>query len=114
MIEIKLYKHPCYEGIYLARNWHICGGNSETEFYYATEDVMVALESANKKGFESWMHSFLDDEGKTKLKAKITFSKEVDVDGYKGICKKEVVIPVKEFIVAKLIEKEWAEPPKGE
>lgn len=96
-MTIKIYRHKYYKDIYLARNWHICGGSSTTEFYFATKELTRAIADANKNDFESWMHSFLDEEGKTKLTADIKLSKMIEIDGYKGLCQKECKFPVTEF-----------------
>lgn len=106
MIELKLYRHVYHKDIFLIRNWSLCGGCPDTGFYIATKDVMRALIDANKPGFESWMSSFLDENGKTTLKAKITFEKEIEIDGYKGVCRKEVALPVTEFVLVKITESE--------
>ena len=105
-MNLKLYKHKDYDGIYLARNWQYYGGNDDTEFYYATRDVMVALKDANRKDFESWMDSFLDENMKTLLKAKITDVKEIEIDGYTGKITKVLVFPVTDFVLVKLQEAE--------
>lgn len=105
-MKLKVYRHMYFKDIYLARNWCICGGGPTTDFYYATENVMEAVASANKaEDFECWMHRFEDDNGKTKLKAKITLKKEIEVDGYKGLCHKEMEFPVYEFKCIELVEK---------
>lgn len=104
MIKLKLYRHVYHKDIYLARNWSLCGGGAESEFYYATRDVMKALTDANRTDFESWMHRFLDDDKKTQLKAKMKDTKEVNIDGYKGIITKELVFPVKEFALVEIKE----------
>lgn len=105
-MTLKLYKHKYHDGIYLARNWQYCGGCEDTEFYYATRDVMVALKDANRKDFESWMHNFLDENMKTRLKAKITDVKEIEIDGYTGKITKVLVFPVTDFVLVKLQEAE--------
>lgn len=97
MKEFYVYRHKYHKNIYLARNWIYCGGGPETEFYYATKDMITALKDANSPNFLSWTHSFLDKDGKTMLKAKITDSKEVDIDGYTGTITKGLSLPVTEF-----------------
>ena len=97
MKEFYVYRHKYHKNIYLARNWSYCGGNANTEFYYATKDMITALKDANCPNFLSWTHSFLDEDGKTMLKAQITDSKEVDIDGYTGTIAKELSFPVTEF-----------------
>ena len=96
-MEIKVYRHIYHKDVFLARNWHLCGGADTTEFYFATRDVVKAIENASRKGFMSWAHSFLDENGKTKLVAKMKDSKAVEIDGYTGTLVKELVFPVTEF-----------------
>lgn len=111
MIELKLYRHVCNKDIFLARDWDYLriypvqdSNDPDTPFYYATRDVMKALNDANSEGFEDWMHYFKDDHMETTLKAKIIDEKDVDICGYTGRLKKELVFPVKEFELVKLGE----------
>lgn len=104
-MTLKLYRHIYHKNIYLARNWNTVGGSATTDFYYATENLMEALNHANKSDFEHWFYSFLDDNLKTKLKAKITLSKEIEIDGYKGTVRKTMEFPVTEFVLVELEEK---------
>jgi hypothetical protein len=105
-MKIKFYRHFYHKDIYLARNWGIAGGGPTTDFYYATKNFQEAISSANRKeDFEHWFHSFLDDDLKTKLTAKIVLSKEIEIDGYKGICTKTMEFPVHEFELVELVEK---------
>lgn len=104
MLKIKVYRHIYHKNIYLCRNWSFCGGGPSTEFYYASRDLMKAITDANRKGFESWMNSFLDENGKTVLKAKMIDAKEVDLDGYKGKLEKELTFPAVEFELIELCE----------
>lgn len=97
MKKIYVYRHKYHKDIYLARNWHYCVGGPETEFYYATKDMITALKDTNRPDFLSWAHSFLDEDGKTMLKAHITDSKAVDIDGYTGTITKKLPFPVTEF-----------------
>lgn len=90
-MEIKIYRHIYHKDIYLARNWNIVGGSETTEFYYATKDIIKAIDNANRTEFLSWTRSF------PHLVAKIKDSKEVDIDGYKGVLIKELSFPVVEF-----------------
>lgn len=90
-MEIKLYRHICRKDLYLARNWSYCGGGINTPFYYATKDVMQAIQDANKPDFLSWHMSI------SFLTAKITDTKEVAIDGYTGKISKELSFPVSEF-----------------
>lgn len=101
MIKFWVYRHKTEKDIYLARNWNICGGGENTEFYYATNDLNRAIEDANRGGFLSWIKSF---DGK--LKAKITLQKEMDFDGYKGRLSKEIAFKVSDFEPIALVEAE--------
>jgi hypothetical protein len=103
-LKIKLYRHIYHKDIFLSRNWNYCGGDEDTPFYYATRNMRTALVDANEPDFLIWTHRFLDFEGKTKLKAKMTDTKEVDIDGYVGTLKKELVLPVSEFALVELAE----------
>ena len=103
-MEVKVYRHCCQKDIFLARNWHYCGGGATTEFYYATRDYIKAIANAEKEGFCSWMNSFLDEKGKTKLQAKMVEYKEVDIDGFTGTLEKELSFPVREFELVVLRE----------
>ena len=44
-IEIKLYRHKIHKDIYLIRNWSICGGTPETEWFEATKSLKKAIEN---------------------------------------------------------------------
>lgn len=59
--------------------------------------MITALKDTNRPDFLSWTHSFLDKDGKTMLKAHITDSKAVDIDGYTGTITKKLSFPVIEF-----------------
>lgn len=103
-MTIKLFRHKVHKDIFLARNWSYCGGDENTEFYYATKDVFTAVKDANRPVFKKWFSSFLDEDGKTKLKARITDRKTVDIDGYFGTVEKELVFPVVDFELVELTE----------
>ena len=97
-IEIKLYRHKYFEDVYLARNYSYCGGDKDTPFYYGTQDIFEAIRSAQRENFLYW-HNQSDG-----LTAKFTDCKEIDIDGYTGIIKKELCLPVSEFEVVILEE----------
>ena len=103
-ITIKLYRHRHDKTVFLARNWNLCGGSDAAPFYYATKDVMRAILDANRNDFESWMSHFPGKDNKTKLVAKMTDSKTVDFDGYKGTITKELEFRVKDFELVELTE----------
>ncbi len=104
MIGLKLYRHTYHKDIYLARNWQYYGGSDTTPFYYATKNIMTAVIDANKDGFESWMNHFIGNDGKTRLVAKMTDSKEINIDGWCGTVTKEFAFQVKEFELVELTE----------
>ena len=97
-IEIKLYRHKYFDDVYLARNYSYCGGDKDTPFYYGTQDIFEAIRSAQRENFLYW-HNQIDG-----LTAKFTDCKEIDIDGYTGIIKKELCLPVSEFEVVILEE----------
>lgn len=107
-MELKVYRHKRFKDIYLARNWSYCGGNSETPFYFATKEVVRAIQDAFIVGFTSWFNSFLDEDGVTKLTAKIEFEKEVEIDGYTGTLKKTEVFRVTDFECVELTDERKA------
>ena len=96
-MKLKVYRHKRFKDIYLAKNWSYCGGQPDTPFYLATKDVFRAIIDANKENFTSWFNSFLDEDGNTKLTAKIELEKEVEIDGYTGTLKKTEVFRVTDF-----------------
>ncbi len=116
--EIILYRHKIYKDIYLIRNWNICGGTPETEWFGATKSLKKAIEKLwryddktqdyrlgdLKKEIEE--HFFDFEKGKSELKVKITLQKELEFDGYKGTLTKEETYPVSDFEPLILIEKE--------
>ena len=102
MIELYVWRHKVNKEIYLIKNVGMCGGGENSEFYKATRSIIEAIKSANNASgydanFEEWMRSFLDDNGKTRLKARIVDYKEVDFDGYTGRISKELYFPVADF-----------------
>lgn len=106
MSEIKLnvWRHKQHKDIYLVRNTVLCGGNVDSEFYKATRSIITAIKSAEDPNFEGWMGSFIGDDGKTELKARIVDCKDVEIDGYKGTLTKELKLLVKDFEKIQLVE----------
>ena len=106
-IEIKLYRHKTYKDIYLIRNWCICGGSADTEWFEATKSLKKAIE--NVWGFdvksndyylvdlEKEIKSHFFKNGKSELKARITLKKDLEFDGYKGTLTKEEIFAVNDF-----------------
>lgn len=103
--EIVIYRHKTNKDIYLIRNWCICGGGPNTEWFEATKDLHRAIgnsKSGTKTIVEAYdSRAFPDD-----LKAKIIVEKDFDFDGYKGTLKKELVFKVADFEKVTLIIKE--------
>lgn len=97
-IKVVLYRHKFFDDIYLARNWNYCGGSKNTPFYFATQEIVRAINDAQNPKFLEWAHRI---EG---LTAKFTDSKEVNIDGYEGIIKKELSFPVADFHLVELVE----------
>lgn len=103
-IELKLYRHKTYKDIYLIRNWNVCGGCEDTEFFSTTKSIFEAIENCNKRNEKD-----IEIECNDKLrwfpnnKTKTILSKEMDFDGYKGILKKEERLPIADFELIKLI-----------
>lgn len=100
MIELKAYRHKTMKDLYLVRT-SMCGGGPNTEFYKVAENVLDAIRNYNayKDDFMGWYHSFPSN------KAKATFTKEMEFDGYKGTLKKEMWIPVSEFELVTFVER---------
>lgn len=105
-LRLFVFRHKYHKDIYLARNWSICGGGPNTEFYYATKDVITALKDAARSDFISWSRNFPSESGKTALKARIVDCKEVDIDGYKGTITKRLEFSVADFEKISLVEAE--------
>lgn len=99
-MEIKIYRHKTEKDIYLARNWHIVGGGPDTDFYFATKDFFRAIKDANTPEFINWT------KWDWHLKARITLTTDVNIDGYTGTLKKEVSYPVEDFELVTFAERE--------
>lgn len=97
MIKLYVWRHKTNKEFYLIRNWGLCGGSKESDFYKMTTDVVEAIRNANRPNFDEWMDHFLDDNGITRLKAKMIDYKEMEFNGYKGTLQKELCFPVSEF-----------------
>lgn len=103
--EIVIYRHKENKKIYLIRNWSICGGTPDTEWFEATEDIYEAIKNSKlrdrtiEKEFNS--RAFPDE-----LKAKVTIYKDFEFDGFKGNLKKELVFKVSDFEKITLVIKE--------
>ena len=110
-MELKIYRHKIYKDIYLIRNWSFCGGCKDTEFYTTTKSLKSAVDNMFRYNSETkndelatdfmhWAESF-----NNQLKVKISLEKEMDFDGYKGILKKEEIVPITDFEPVILVEK---------
>ena len=106
-IEIKLYRHKVYKDIYLIRNWHICGGTRDTDWFKATKSLKETIDNLMEYDYETQEYYINDlekeiekhffEDGKSLLKAKITLKKKLEFDGYKGTLTKEEVFAVNDF-----------------
>lgn len=96
-IEIKLYRHKVYKNIYLVRRWCVCGGSPDTDFFYATDSLQIALENTSKGDMEIEYTKFWYEKGHSRLKAKIVLEKDMEFDGYKGKMRKELELPLDDF-----------------
>jgi hypothetical protein len=103
-MELRFYRHKEHKHLYLART-NAIGGSEKTEFYRAVTDVVTAILSViqeEKKGnnFLGWLHNFPENCVTT------TLEKEMEFDGYHGTLRKEIKLPVSEFELVTLVEKE--------
>ena len=103
-MELKFYRHKEHKDVFLVRT-NMCGGNADTAFYNATRDVIEAITSVrnveiSNKSFLFWASRFSD------TSVTVTLEKRVELDGYSGIIHKKVRIPVSEFELVTLVEKE--------
>lgn len=96
-ITLTLYRHKDEKDVYLKRNWGLCGGNEDSDFYRATTDIVeainsVAAEERTGESFDHWMDHF---GGRLYVKFKKRLN--VEIDGYTGTLEKEVKLYVKDF-----------------
>lgn len=108
-ISLVLYRHKERKDIFLVRNWGICGGSEDTDFYKATKDISEAVRSVSLQEqmndkFDHWFNSYLDNNRKTKLVVRVKDKKEFEFDGYKGTATKEIVLRVADFEKVELSE----------
>lgn len=112
-ILVTLYRHKEFKEFYLIRNWNICGGCEDTNFYSTTKNLKEAFNNMfkyNGKEYELaddfmyWNERFGE-----KLKVKIILEKEMDFDGYKGKLQKEVILNVCDFVPVYLSEERRGE-----
>lgn len=104
-IEIKLYRHKTYKEIYLIRNWQVCGGGSDTNWFstttrfYEAVDNSIRYDEDIEKEYSDKLYSYPEN------KAKAILTKEMDFDGYKGKLQKALMLPIADFELIKLVEK---------
>ena len=96
-LSLRVYRHKEEKGVFLKRNWGMCGGTPDTAFYQATTDVLEAIESVKVEErtgecFEYWMGSF---DGK--LYVKFKKKRDVEIDGFTGTLEKEIKLYIKDF-----------------
>ena len=90
-IELKLYRHKTYKDLYLKRT-NFSGIGKHIERYEVTRDIFEAIMSCNlHPDFMEWLSIYPHS------KVKAEFTKEIDLDGFKGRVKKEVYLSVSEF-----------------
>lgn len=104
--EIAIYRHKTNKDIYLIRNWYICGGGSDTNWFEATKDIYKAIKNSKNNDNETIEEAYNTRAFPNELKAKIIVDKEFEFDGYKGILKKELVFKVSDFEKITLVIKE--------
>lgn len=96
MSKVIVYRHKVEKDLYLARDWTYRCGNDKTPFYFATYDIIRAIQDANTTDTLNHRYDFCEFIHFAK-EAKITKEREFDFDGYKGVLKKEFVYPISEF-----------------
>lgn len=104
--EIAIYRHKTNKDIYLIRNWYVCGGSPDTEWFEATKDIYKAIKNSRNNANETIEEAYNTRAFPNELKAKIIVDKEFEFDGYKGILKKELVFKVSDFEKITLVIKE--------
>lgn len=114
-IKLVIYRHKERHDVYLVRNFSIVGGNPNTDFYKATKSILEALESSNGlRGdeFERFFYSFADDDGNSRLIAKLEEQKQISVDGFVGVGTKTECFAVKDFEKIELTESDGRNTPQ--
>ena len=108
MKEIILYRHKTNKDYYLVRNWSICGGNPDTNWFEATDSIYKAIRESKNYAGKFIKEAFEDRpfQNEDELKAKIEITKEFEFDGYKGNLTKELVFNVSDFEEIHLVIKE--------
>ena len=96
-LSLRIYRHKEEKEVYLKRNWGICGGTQDTDFYQATTNVLEVIQSVKAEErtgecFEHWMGSF-----NGKLYVKFKKRLDVEIDGYTGTLEKEIKLYIKDF-----------------
>lgn len=99
-LSVKVYRHKEEKNVFLVRNWGLCGGSVDSEFYKTTTDLIEAIRNvAGRQDFENWMNSF-NGELYVKHKKKL----DVEIDGYTGTLEKEIKLYVRDFEKVTLTE----------
>lgn len=104
--EVVIYRHKTNKDIYLIRNWYICGGGPDTDWFKATKDIYEAVKNSKNNNNKTIEEAYKSRAFPDELKAKITVDKEFEFDGYKGILTKELVFKVSDFEKITLVIKE--------
>ena len=97
MLSVKVYRHKTEKDVYLMRNWGLCGGGPDSDFYKATTNLIDAIQNTScevrcKEEFEHWMEAFGGN-----LYVKHIKKREMQFDGYEGTLTKEIKLYVRDF-----------------
>lgn len=103
-LELKIYRHKVYKDIYLIRKWGLCGTPSFKWFKGTKNLAEYFKEYTDHKGYtleQEYNEKINDDwyykQNKIQVGAKIEIEKEMEFDGYKGLMKKTLELPLDEF-----------------
>lgn len=103
--EIIIYRHKTNKEFYLIRNWNICGGGPNTEWFEATKNLYKAIQNS-KSGNTTIVEAYNSRAYPDDLKAKAIVTKDFNFDGYEGTLKKELIFKVSDFERVTLVIKE--------
>lgn len=98
--EIILYRHKTNKDFYLLINWSVFGGEADTDWFTATNDIYEAVRNAMEQQRirgDKMEEAYNKRPFPNKLLAKTKIKKDFDFDGYKGELTKELVFNVSDF-----------------
>lgn len=105
--EVVIYRHKNNKNIYLIRNWNICGGGPDTDWFEATENIYEAIDNSRVTNYHKGIQKAFEERAfPDELIAKIKVKKDFDFDGYKGTLTKELKFKVSDFEKVTLAVKE--------